>query len=186
MKSKLVQTLFYLFDNDNWRMLSSWCSFAVHRSDCHREIDSREMNQYSSFYTVFAYTRWKNRCIGASIPAGYSSCYLLPPESLSHCYLRAWLRKRSRPSELPIQHASIGPMYVYWSEALATLAKFPTNVVNQSIEPPRALATSTIAWVRSNLLGCCKQKQCRLMGYSISFISCNKAHTWKATKRENT
>ena len=32
---------------------------------------------------------------------------------ISHCYLRAWLRKRSRPSELPIQHASIGPMYVY-------------------------------------------------------------------------
>ena len=75
IKSKLVQTLFYLFDNDKRRMLSSWCSFAVHRSDCHRQIDSREMNQYSSFYTIFTYTRWKNRCIGASIPAGYT-CWI--------------------------------------------------------------------------------------------------------------
>jgi len=33
----------------------------------------------------------------------------------------------------PRQHTSIGPMYVGWSEALATLAKCLTNVVNQSI-----------------------------------------------------
>ena len=35
--------------------------------------------------------------------------------------------------DCPIQHTSIGPMYVGWSEALATLAKCLTNVVNQSI-----------------------------------------------------
>ena len=33
----------------------------------------------------------------------------------------------------PSQHTRISPMYVGWSEALATLAKCLTNVVNQSI-----------------------------------------------------
>ena len=68
---------------------------------------------------------------------------------IKHLYLRAVGRKvlwssacvclcvcvsvRTLLSARPRQHTSIGPMYVGWSEALATLAKCLTNVVNQSI-----------------------------------------------------
>ena len=55
--------------------------------------------------------------------------------------------------------------YVFLGSWVISLTVFGTSVTNLN-EPPRALAASTIAWVRSSSrLGRCKQKQCGLRGY---------------------
>ena len=54
-------------------------------------------------------------------------------------------------------------MFPWVVESFISLTVFGASITNLN-EPPRALAASTIAWVRSHLLGRCKQKQHGLGG----------------------
>ena len=78
-----------------------------------------------------------------------------------------WLSYQYLPSDwlerLVCPHSFVFP----WAAESSPFTVLGASLTNLN-EPPRALATSTIAWVRSNLLGCCKQKQCRLMGYYVA------------------
>jgi len=58
----------------------------------------------------------------------------------------------------------VSPIFcVSLSSWVISLTVFGASITNLN-EPPRALAASTIAWVRSSLLGRCKQKQRGLRG----------------------